>query len=104
MSISIDIPIVTDDEPYIEFRYDKDSKLTLSKSSKWWGGMYGGFSGSDGQSGNTCLPIDLIKYIKAFNTIEVDSIEDEIKSLTLKLEDAKLRAMEIELINNKSFN
>ena len=79
------IPKVTEDEPYIEFRYTKKGILKLSKTSSWWGGKNSGFSCSDGSEGNTCKPEDLDAYIKAFNTKKVKEIESEIALLQQKL-------------------
>jgi len=84
------IPKVTDDEPYIEFRYSKTGNLKLTKTSNWYGGKNSTFSCSNGSEGNTCLPKDLDAHIKAFNNRKVRNIEKEIKSLQKQLEKAKL--------------
>ncbi len=83
------IPKVTEDEPYIEFRYTKKGVLKLSKTSSWWGGGNAGFSCSDGSEGNTREPKDLESYIKAFNSRKVKSIEKEILSLQKQLKIVK---------------
>jgi hypothetical protein len=83
------IPKVTEEEPYIEFRYTKRGVLKLSKASSWWGGKNEGFSSSNGSEGNTCEPKDLDAYIKAFNTKKVKRIEKEIISLKKELKLAK---------------
>jgi len=75
------IPKTTKDKPYIEFRVDKKGNIKLSISSSWWGGKNGGFSGSGGTEGNTCLPKDLNTYIKAFKASRVKSIKKEIANL-----------------------
>ncbi len=83
------IPKVTEEEPYIEFRYTKNGSLKLSKTSNWWGGKKEGFCCSDGSKGNTCLPKDLKSHIKYFNEKKVKEIEKEIKKLQKRLDLAK---------------
>ena len=83
------IPKVTEDEPYIEFKYNKSGKLKLTKTLSWWGGKNSGFITSDGGEGNTCLPKDLNSYIKYFNNKKVKDIEKEIRILQKKLERVK---------------
>ena len=83
------IPKVTEEEPYIEFRYDKNGKLKLSKTSNWWGGKKAGFYCTDGSEGNTCLPKELKSHMKYFNEKKVNDIEKEMKNLQKKLDLAK---------------
>lgn len=82
----MEIPVTTKKEPFIEFRYDKNGKLKLRKTSDWWGGKKGGFIGSDGEEGNTCPPDELYNYIIAFNERKKKEIEQEIKHLQKKLD------------------
>jgi hypothetical protein len=56
------IPKTTIEKPYIEFRFNKKGKLTLSTVSNWWGGKNSGFTCNDGSCGNTCKP----KYLKDY--------------------------------------
>lgn len=84
------LPKVTEDEPYIEFRYTKKGVLKLSKTSSWWGGKNSGFSCSDGSEGNSCEPKNLDAYIKAFNNKKVKEIEKQIISLQKKLKLVKV--------------
>jgi len=81
----MEIPKVTESEPYIEFKYTKNGELKLTKTSGWWGGIDSGFSSSDGSEGNTCYPKDLNKYIKHFNEKRVSNIKKEIEELQEKL-------------------
>lgn len=83
------IPKVTEDEPYIEFRYTKEGVLKLSKTSSWWGGKKEGFCCSDGSEGNTCLPKDLKSHMKYFNEKKVKDIENGIKKIQKRLDLAK---------------
>ena len=78
------VPKTTEEKPYIEYRYTKLGKLKLKASSNYWGSN-GGFVSSDGSIGNTCLPKDLQKSMKAFNAIRVKDIEKEINVLQRKL-------------------
>jgi hypothetical protein len=70
--------------PYIEFRFNKKGKLTLSTTNDWWGGKSHGFVSSDGYEGNTCPPQELDTYIQAFKERKVKAIEKEIRLLQKK--------------------
>ena len=78
------IPKTTNDNPYIEYRYTKQGKIKLKASSNYWGSARG-FVSSDGSIGNTCLPKDLEKSMKAFKATQVRDIEADIKKLQNKL-------------------
>lgn len=77
----MNIPSVTKEKPYIEFRIDKKGKIKLRSSSSWWGGKNGGFISSGGVIGNTCKPNRLNEYIEARVKKEIKSIEKEMASL-----------------------
>ena len=84
------IPKTTEDEKYIEFRFNKNGKLIkLSTCGTWWGGITHGFTSTDGTEGNACLPKDLDRYIKAYKSRKVKQIEKEITLLTLALNNWK---------------
>lgn len=83
------IPKTTKDEPYIDFRFDKKGKMTLSITSAWWGGIRSGFYATGGIEGNTCLPKDLNKYITFFKKRKIKEIEREIAVLQKKLDQFK---------------
>ena len=80
------IPKTTKEEPYIEFRFSKEGKLSFKVTSNWCGGIKGGFYSSGGYSGNTCLPKDLEKYIERYKVKQIKEIDDEIKKLNKKKE------------------
>jgi len=82
---NLKIPKTTSEKPYIEFKFNKKGRISLSASADWWGGRSEGFYCSDGTCGNTCLPDKLDAYIKAFKARKVKEIEKEIKSLQVKL-------------------
>ena len=80
------IPKTTADEPYIEFRFDKKGKMTLSATSSWWGGKNSGFCSSDGSEGNSCDdPKKLDAYIQAFKKNKIKELEKQIDTLQKKL-------------------
>ena len=83
------IPKTTKEKPYIEFRFDKGGKLSYSITSDWWGGKRYGFTSSNGNEGNTCLPKDLDSYIKAFKLRKIKDVEKDIVKLQSKLERLK---------------
>ena len=83
------IPKTTKENPYIEFRFDKKGKITLSITSDWWGGKNAGFISSDGYEGNTCPPNKLDSYIEAFKKRKIRDIEKQIKVLQNKLKKYK---------------
>ena len=80
------IPKTTKEEPYIEFRFSKEGKLSFKISNNYWSGINGGFISSDGSGGNTCLPKDLEKYIERYKKNKVKEIDEEIKNLQKKKE------------------
>lgn len=81
----MEIPKTSPDQPYIEFRFDKKGKMTLSASSSWWGGKNSSFCSSDGSEGNTCEPKHLDAYIQAFKKNKIKELEKEINTLQKKL-------------------
>ena len=83
------IPKTTKEKPYIEFRFSRKGKLSLSASPSWWGGKQSQFGCTDGSIGNTCLPKDLDSYIKAFKLRQIKDVEKEINRLQSKLEKLK---------------
>jgi hypothetical protein len=83
------IPETTDLKPYIEFRFDKKGKMTLSATAAWWGGKNSGFGSGDGSEGNSCEPKYLNSYIKAFKERQIKKIEKEIEVLQEKLATVK---------------
>lgn len=91
------IPEVTDDKPYIEFRFSKDGTLSLKADNSWWGGIRSGFRSSDGSGGNTCRPKDLKKYIEAYKLRQIKEVEKEIKGLQKVLTKFKKQNQQWEL-------
>lgn len=86
------IPNTTTEKPYIEFRFDKSGKLSLSITDAWWSGKNGGFTSYEGDeeySGNSCKPKDLDSYIKAYKQRKVKLIEKEISNLQKQLQKLK---------------
>ena len=83
------LPETTIEEPYIEFKFDKKGKLHLGITSSWWGGINDGFISSEGFEGNTCLPKDFNRYIKAYQARKVKIIEKQISILKKKLQTLK---------------
>jgi len=84
------IPETTEEQPYIEFRFNKKGKLiSLNPCGAWWGGITHGFVSTDGTEGNVCLPKDLEKFIKAYKARKVNQIQKEINSLTDSLKNWK---------------
>ena len=83
------IPKTTRNNPYIEFKINRNGKVKLSATSNWWGGKRAGFISSDGYEGNTCLPKDLTDYIDSFKSRKIKNIEKEILSLQTQLENYK---------------
>jgi hypothetical protein len=81
----MNIPKVTEEKPYIEFRFDKNGNVKFTATSNWWGGKNSGFIASGGYEGNTCLPKDLDAYMKAFKDRKVKTLEKEIDVLQKKL-------------------
>ena len=80
------IPETTCENPYIEFRFNKRGELIkLVATNSWWGGINDGFISSEGYEGNTCLPKDLNKYLKAYKNRKIKALEKEIKILQIKL-------------------
>ena len=79
----------TKEQPYIEFRFSDEGKLSFDITSNWWGGINGGFISSDGSGGNSCLPKDLKKYIERYKKNELKKIDLEIKILVKKKETIK---------------
>ena len=80
------IPKTTKEEPYIEFMFSKEGKLSFKISNNYWSGINGGFISSDGSGGNTCLPKDLEKYIERYKLKQIKEIDNEIKNLNKKKE------------------
>lgn len=78
------LPKTTKEEPYIEFRFSKEGKLSFTISNNYWNGINGGFRSSDGSGGNFCLPKNLEKYIARYNLNQIKKIDDEIKNLNKK--------------------
>lgn len=76
----------TKEQPYIEFRFSEDGKLTYKLTSHYWGGINSGFTSTDGSRGNSCKPEDLNKYIERFKRNEIKRIEREIEALQKKKE------------------
>lgn len=91
------IPEVTEEKPFIEFRFDKKGKLSLKADSCWWGGIRSGFHSTDGSEGNTCRPKDLKKYIEAYKLRQITEVEKEIKVLQKKLAKLKTQNQQWEL-------
>lgn len=79
------IPETTPENPFIEFRFDKKGNMTLCTTSSWWGGINDGFISSEGYEGNTCLPKDLDKYLKAYKNRKIKALKKEIEILQIKL-------------------
>lgn len=97
----MDIPQVTKEKPYIQFKFDNDTgKLSLCISDCWWGGIDEGFYSLSSQ-GNTCLPEDLDEYINAFKKRKVNNIKEQIKKLQQQLKNYAIMIIERECsVNN----
>ena len=78
------IPQTTKEQPYIEFIIDKLGNIKLSITSSWWGGIGHHFKSKDG-IGNTCLPKDLDRYVKACKNAKIKELKDNIRNLRLEL-------------------
>lgn len=91
------IPTVTAEKPYIEFRIDKNGKLTLSATSDWWGGKKAGFISSDGSEGNTCEPAKLQEYIESYYTRKIKDAEKQIASHQKKIKKMLLEVPNVKL-------
>lgn len=83
------LPTTTPENPYVEFRFSKTGKLTLTAVSNYYGGINSGFSSSDGSMGNTCLPKDLDRYIAKYKQRKIKEVEKEISDLNKKLQNLK---------------
>jgi hypothetical protein len=83
------IPKTSSDEPYIEFRFNKNGKIKLSATSIWWGGKNSGFISSDGTQGNTCKPKDLDSYLKVYKEKRIKSLEKEVANLQKQIDKLK---------------
>jgi hypothetical protein len=83
MKKELEIPELTKDLPYIEFRFDKAGKMTLAAHPKMsWGGINGGFFSTGGYHGNVCdKPAKLKEYINRYVDNKVKKKEKEIKDL-----------------------
>lgn len=91
------IPKVTDEKPYIEFKIDKNGKLTLSATSDWWGGKKAGFISSDGSEGNSCEPAKLQEYIESYYTRKIKNAEKQIAAHQKKINKMLLESVNIKL-------
>ena len=85
----MEVPEITDEKPYIEFRFDKKGEIKLSTTNCWWGGINGGFHSSNGYAGNTCKPKDLDRYVKAYKLRKRDFIKKEIEELINQLKNIR---------------
>lgn len=86
------IPITTKEKPYIEFTFDTEGNLTLSATSKWWGGINEGFIRftDDRQlKGNSCKPEDLERFIIVFKKNQIEEVKEKIAILQEKLKQLK---------------
>lgn len=74
---------LTEELPYIEFRFDKNGKMKLTPHPKsTWGGINSGFICNDGSHGNVCNKPELLdKYISTYLNRHIVEIDKDIKKL-----------------------
>ena len=88
------IPQTTKENPYIQFLFDTKGNITLSATSKWWGGIDATvvFSNNDTEKikiGNSCKPEDLERFIIVFKKNQIEEVKEEIVILQEKLKQLK---------------